>query len=74
LPIQSQRWAVQKDFGEGQAANVAGTPTFFINGRVMAGSVKPETFVQAIEEAIKTASSHLADVTATALSANQFII
>ena len=61
LDSKSALVAVQKDFGEGQAANVAGTPTFFINGRVMAGSVKPETFVQAVEEAIKTASSHLAD-------------
>jgi len=61
LDSKSAMAAVQKDFGEGQAANVAGTPTFFINGQVMAGFVKPETLVQAIEQAIKTASSHRAD-------------
>ena len=43
--------AVQADFREGQDLGVSGTPTFYINGRVIVGLQPPETFERAIEEA-----------------------
>lgn len=46
---------VQADFREGQDLGVSGTPTFYINGRVIVGLQPLETFEQAIEEAEREA-------------------
>jgi protein-disulfide isomerase len=46
---------VQADFREGQDLGVSGTPTFYINGRVLVGLQPLETFERAIEEAEKEA-------------------
>ena len=47
--------AVQADFREGQGLGISGTPTFFINERVLVGLQPLETFERAIEEAEKEA-------------------
>lgn len=41
---------VQKDFSDGQAAGVSGTPTFFINGVKVVGAQPYSVFEQAIEQ------------------------
>ena len=46
---------VQADFEEGQGLGISGTPTFFINGRVLVGLQPLETFEKAIEEAEREA-------------------
>ena len=46
---------VQADFREGQDLGVSGTPTFYINGRVLVGLQPLETFERAIEEAEREA-------------------
>jgi len=46
----SYRAAVQQDVEEGNRLGVSGTPTFFINGRVLSGAQPIERFVQVIEE------------------------
>ena len=46
---------VQTDFREGQDLGVSGTPTFYINGRVLVGLQPLETFERAIEEAEREA-------------------
>ncbi len=46
---------VQADFREGQDLGVSGTPTFYINGRVIVGLQPLETFERAIEEAEREA-------------------
>jgi protein-disulfide isomerase len=43
--------AVAEDFQEGQQMGVTGTPTFVINGRVLAGLQPLEVYEDAIEEA-----------------------
>ena len=43
--------AVAEDFREGQEMGITGTPTFIINGRVLAGSQPLEVFEEAIERA-----------------------
>jgi len=40
---------VQKDFQDGQKAGVSGTPTFFINGKMLVGAQPFEAFEQIIE-------------------------
>jgi protein-disulfide isomerase len=47
--------AVQADFREGQGLGISGTPTFFVNERVLVGLQPLETFERAIEEAEKEA-------------------
>lgn len=42
--------AVQKDVEEGIRVGVTGTPTFFINGRLLSGAQPLESFVRVIEE------------------------
>jgi protein-disulfide isomerase len=42
--------AVQKDVEEGKRLDVTGTPTFFINGRVLVGAQPLEAFVRVIED------------------------
>ena len=46
---------VQADFEEGQELGISGTPTFFINGRVLVGLQPLATFEEAIEEAEREA-------------------
>jgi predicted DsbA family dithiol-disulfide isomerase len=43
--------AVAEDFREGQQMGITGTPTFIINGRVLAGMQPLEVFESAIEQA-----------------------
>jgi protein-disulfide isomerase len=43
--------AVAEDFREGQQMGITGTPTFVINGRVLAGMQPLEVFESAIEQA-----------------------
>ena len=42
--------AVQKDVEEGKRLDVTGTPTFFINGRVLVGAQPLEAFVRVIDD------------------------
>ncbi len=44
---------VQGDQKDGQAAGVSGTPTFFINGKILVGAQPFSAFQQAIDEALK---------------------
>ncbi len=55
--LQSARYeaVVQADFEEGQGLGISGTPTFFINGRVLVGLQPLATFEEAIEEAEREA-------------------
>ncbi len=46
---------VQADFREGQDLGISGTPTFFLNDRMIVGLQPLETFERAIEEAKKEA-------------------
>lgn len=48
---------VQKDFAEGQAIGVTGTPAFVINGVPVIGAQPIEVFEQTIEQAAKDAGS-----------------
>ena len=47
--------AVQKDVDDGIRAGVTGTPTFFINGRLLSGAQPLESFVRVIEEELARA-------------------
>jgi protein-disulfide isomerase len=47
--------AVQSDFTEGNRVGVSGTPTFFINGRMMVGAKGLEDFKQIVEDEIRRA-------------------
>jgi protein-disulfide isomerase len=42
--------AIEKDFDEGEALGVTGTPAFFINGRPLRGAQPIENFVRVIEQ------------------------
>jgi protein-disulfide isomerase len=42
--------AVQKDVEEAKRLDVTGTPTFFINGRVLTGAQPLEAFVRMIDD------------------------
>ncbi|MFH1364782.1 MAG: thioredoxin domain-containing protein, partial [Candidatus Aenigmatarchaeota archaeon] len=44
------RSEVQKDFADGQAAGVSGTPTFFINGQKLVGAQPFEAFKGVIDQ------------------------
>ncbi len=44
---------VEEGVKEGQALNVAFTPTFFINGRAKVGMVPPEEFFRAVDDALR---------------------
>ena len=46
---------VEKDFREGQDAGISSTPSFVINGRVLVGPQRLETFEQIIEEEARKA-------------------
>jgi protein-disulfide isomerase len=49
--LDSSKYAseVQKDFNDGQAAGVSGTPSFFINGQLLVGAQPFSSFQAAIE-------------------------
>ena len=40
---------VKKDFADGSAAGVTGTPTFFINGKMLVGAQPYSAFKQIID-------------------------
>ena len=42
--------AIEKDYAEGEALGVTGTPAFFINGRIVRGAQPIENFVRIIEQ------------------------
>jgi protein-disulfide isomerase len=46
---------VSQDFLEGQSKGITGTPTFYINGKVLVGAQPAEAFEEAIEEAAREA-------------------
>jgi protein-disulfide isomerase len=50
LDERRYRTAVQRDIEEGKRVGVTGTPTFFINGRIMSGALPVNRFVEVIEE------------------------
>jgi protein-disulfide isomerase len=47
--------AVQKDVDEGIRAGVTGTPTFFINGRLVSGALPLESFARLIDDELARA-------------------
>ena len=48
---------VERDIAAARQAGVTGTPTFFINGRVLGGAQPLDEFVRVIEEELKRADS-----------------
>jgi protein-disulfide isomerase len=52
--VESQKYkdAVNQDFQAGEGYGVTGTPTFFINGRMVTGAEPYESFVEVIEQAL----------------------
>lgn len=53
LSSERYRENIEEDLAEGQRRGVRGTPTFFINGRMVVGAQPFETFKQIIEEELK---------------------
>lgn len=53
--LESGKYAseVEKDFADGSAAGVSGTPAFFINGKLVVGAQPFAIFQQAIEATLK---------------------
>ncbi len=49
--------AIEKDFTEGEALGVTGTPAFFINGRPLRGAQPVENFVRVIEQELSNAAN-----------------
>ena len=43
---------VEENLHEGQALNVASTPTFFINGRILVGRPPPQDFYKVVDEVL----------------------
>jgi protein-disulfide isomerase len=50
LDERRYRAAVQQDIEEGKRAGVTGTPTFFVNGRLLSGALPVSRFVEVIED------------------------
>jgi protein-disulfide isomerase len=50
LNARTYRSAVQRDIDEGSRVGVTGTPTFFINGRVISGAQPLETCARIVDE------------------------
>ena len=46
---------MEADFREGEAADVTGTPTFFVNGLKIGGLLTLEDFRSVIEDALRQA-------------------
>jgi len=66
--MDSNKYAdeVQKDFEDGAAAGVSGTPAFFINGRMIAGAQPPEAFAVIIDDELTRAGIPVPTATAPA--------
>lgn len=47
---------VEKGLREGQVLGVSSTPTFFVNGKILAGATTPEVFFKTVDEALAAAS------------------
>jgi protein-disulfide isomerase len=54
---------VEKGMREGQLLGVASTPTFFVNGKILAGAAAPEAFFKMVDEALAASSPHAASHT-----------
>ena len=50
LDSGAKRAAVQSDIDAGRAAGVTGTPTLFVNGRLLSGSQSPRAIQLVIED------------------------
>ena len=48
---------VEKGLREGQILGVQSTPTFFVNGKILAGAVPPEAFFKTVDEALASGTS-----------------
>jgi protein-disulfide isomerase len=57
--------AIYADFVEGQSLGVGGTPTFFVNGRILVGAQPYEAFAAMIEEEIADAQTSAAPESAS---------
>ncbi len=55
LDSQKYKEEIQKDYNDGVAAGVRGTPTTFVNGEPVSGAVPYETLKALIEKALTTA-------------------
>jgi protein-disulfide isomerase len=55
--MKSCQSTIQKDMRELQALGVGATPSFFINGRFMAGAMPMDNFVRLIDEELKKANT-----------------
>lgn len=56
----AKKW--QSDRDEGESYGINGTPTFFVNGRMLAGAAPFETFVQIIDEEVERAATSRASI------------
>jgi protein-disulfide isomerase len=54
---------VEKGRREGELLGVASTPTFFVNGKILAGAAAPEVFFKVVDEALAASSPHAASRT-----------
>jgi protein-disulfide isomerase len=54
---------VEKGLREGQVLGVSSTPTFFVNGKILAGAAAPEAFFKTVDEALAASSPHAASRT-----------
>lgn len=63
LDSKSSLARVEKGLHEGQLLGVSSTPTFFINGKILAGAAAPDAFFKAVDEALAAASPHAASRT-----------
>ena len=68
LTTNAQRTAVREDIAEGDAADVSGTPTIFINGQKWANTGTYQGLAEAVEEALGETNS---DETVDAATANR---
>jgi predicted DsbA family dithiol-disulfide isomerase len=62
---------IRKDMAEGDSLGVTGTPTFFINGRQLAGAQQPLKFYEVIDEELARTKETANARTANATSANE---
>ncbi len=60
LDSKSSMARVEKGLHEGQLLGVSSTPTFFVNGKILAGATPPEAFFKAVDEALAAASPRAA--------------
>jgi len=65
---------IQRDQRELQALSVSATPSFFINGRFMAGAMPMENFVTLIDEELKKANDKIAQGTPAASYYQQVVL